>query len=231
MIRRKPLECRRVRILLLLAAALVIKGAVAAPFAVQLGDTRLALDAPPGFADVQATGSPRLLDLAEALTSASNRILLFALEDGDVRRFTVGDSLELRRYVIAVTPRELQSARVTLAAFRGLVADALRELGSLPAPDVELRPYLDAQKGRASLLGELRKDQDVVSVVQGARLPSPPRSKDPPRYLLSSTTLMLIRGKALNLAIYTSHNGPEDVEWLRAVTLRWIEELQHLNNR
>ena len=99
MIRRKPLECRRVRILLLAAAALVIKGALAAPFAVQLGDTRLALDAPPGFSDVQATGSPRLLDLAEALTSASNRILLFALEDGDVRRFTVGDSLELRRYV------------------------------------------------------------------------------------------------------------------------------------
>ena len=129
MIRRKPLECRRVRILLLLAAALVIKGAVAAPFAVQLGDMRLALDAPPGFADVQATGSPRLLDLAEALTSASNRILLFALEDADARRFTVGDSLELRRYVIAVTPRELQTARVTLAAFRGLVAVSLRELG------------------------------------------------------------------------------------------------------
>jgi hypothetical protein len=231
-IRRKPLECRRVRILLLLAAALVIKGAVAAPFAVQLGDTRLALDAPPGFSDVQATGSPRLLDLAEALTSASNRILLFALEDGDVRRFTVGDSLELRRYVIAVTPRELQTARVTLAAFRGLVADSLRELGPLPDPKAELRPYLDAQpRGKVSLLGELRKEQDVVSVVQGARLPDPPRSREPPRYLLSSSTLMLIRGKALNLAIYTNHNGPEDVEWLRSVTLRWIEELQRLNLR
>jgi hypothetical protein len=230
-IRRKPLECRRVRILLLLAAALVSKGALAAPFAVQLGETRLALDAPPGFSDVQATGSPRLLELAEALTSASNRILLFGLEDGDVRRFTVGDSPELRRYVIVVTPRELQSARVNASAFRGLVTDALRDLGSLPAPDVELRPYLDTQKGRASLLGELRREQDVVSVVQGARLPSPPRSREPPRYLLSSTTLMLIRGKALNLAIYTSHNGPEDVEWLRTVTLRWIEELQRLNNR
>jgi hypothetical protein len=231
-IRSKPLECRRVRILLLLAAALVIKGAVAAPFAVQLGDTRIALDAPPGFADVQATGSPRLLELAEALTSASNRILLFALEDGDVRRFTVGDAPELRRYVIVVTPRELQSARVTAAAFRALVADSLRELGALPDPKAELRPYLDAQpRGRVSLLGELRKEQDVVSVVQGARLPDPPRSREPPRYLLSSNTMLLIRGKALNVAIYTNHSGPEDVEWLRSVTLRWIEELQRLNLR
>ena len=78
---------------LLLAAT----SAVAAPFAVQVGDTRLALDAPPGFADVQSTGSPRLYELAEALTSPSNRILLFALEDADVRRFSLGDSLELRR--------------------------------------------------------------------------------------------------------------------------------------
>jgi hypothetical protein len=206
---------------------------LAAPFAVQLGDTRLALDAPPGFADVQATGSPRLLDLAEALTSASNKILLFALEDADVRRFTLGDSLELRRYVIAVTPRELQTARVTAAGFRTLVADSLRELGAAPDPKVELRTYLDAEpRGRSKLLGELRKEQDVVSVVQGARLPDPPRDRSvPPRYLLSSTTLMLLRGKALNLAIYTSYNDAADVEWLRTVTLRWIEELQRLNLR
>ena len=42
---------------------------------------------------------------------------------------------------------------------------------------------------------------------------------------------MLIRGKVLNLALYTSQDGPEDVEWLRAATLRWIEELQQLNLR
>jgi hypothetical protein len=220
-----------VRLIAAFLAALS-SSALGAPFAVQLGDTRLALDSPPGFSDVQATGSPRLLDLAEALTSASNKILLFALEDADVRRFSVGDSLELRRYVIAVTPRELQTARVTAAGFRTLVNDVLRELGPLPDPSAELRSYLDAQpKGRVSLLGELRREQDVVSVVQGARLPDPARSREPPRYLLSSTTLMLIRGKALNLAIYTLHGGPEDVEWLRMTTLRWIDDLQRLNLR
>ena len=46
----------------LLAATLISTSAIAAPFAVQVGETRLALDAPPGFADVQMTGSPRLLD-------------------------------------------------------------------------------------------------------------------------------------------------------------------------
>lgn len=211
-------------------AAVSATQAFAAPFAVQVGDTRLALDTPPGFADVQATGSPRLLDLAEQLTAASNKILIFALEDSDVRRFNVGDSPELRRYVIAATPRELQTARVTRSAFDGLVADAMRDLGTPPDPKLALRTYLDAEPRRAKLLAELRKDQDVVSIIQGARLPERSRG-EPPRYLLSSTTLMLIRGKALNLALYTLHGGPEDVEWLRAATLRWIEELQQLNLR
>src|SRR5438046_432795 len=113
---------RRVRAFATFIAVVSFTQAFAAPFAVQVGDTKLVLDTPPGFADVQATGSPRLLELAEQLTAASNRILVFALEDGDVRRFNVGDSPELRRYVIAVTPRELQSTRVTPSAFQSLVA-------------------------------------------------------------------------------------------------------------
>jgi len=220
-----------VRSLAALLLALLSTISSAAPFAVQLGDTKLALDTPPGFSDVQATGSPRLLDLAESLTSASNRILLFALEDNDVRRFSVGDSPELRRYVIAVTPKELQTARVTAPAFRALVTESLRELGPLPDPNAELRAHLDAQKGRVSLLGELKKEQDVVSVVQGARLPDPPRSREPPRYLLSSATLMLVRGKALNMAVYTAYDSPADLDWIRSITARWIDDIRRLNAR
>jgi hypothetical protein len=231
-IRPLPLECTRVRVLSFLAAVLVSNAAAAAPFAVHLGDTRLGLDTPPGFSDVQGTGSPRLLELAEALTSASNRILLFALEDADVRRFTVGDSPLLRRYVIVVTPKGLETMRVTLDAFHTLVDDSLRELGK-PAPaGAELRPYIDAQpRGRPVLLTELRKDQNVVSVLQGARMPDAPRSKDAPRYLLSTTTLMLVRGKALNLALYTAFESEADLEWTRSATERWIEQIEQLNLR
>jgi len=62
--------------------------------------------------------------------------------------------------------------------------------------------------------------------------PDAPRSRDaPPRYLLSTMALMLARGKALNLAIYTSYGGEADLEWIRGTTLRWIDELQRLNLR
>src|SRR5215211_5682 len=127
------LECRRVRALLALLAAAFIQQALAVPFAVQLGDARIALDTPPGFTDVQATGSPRLLELAEALTSASNRIVLFALED-----------IDLRRYCLVVTPKPFEGVRVTQTAFRQLVADAMREFGA-PAPaGADVRANLDS---------------------------------------------------------------------------------------
>jgi hypothetical protein len=201
----------------------------AAPFAVQLGEARIGLDAPPGFADTGFTGSPRLQELAEALTSASNRILLFAISDADLRRFMVGDTPEFRRYMLAVTPKGLERDRVSAGAFGSFVSDSLRELGKPPAVE-DFVKYLDSQpQGKASLLGELRKEPEVVSVLQGTRLPAAGRDK--PQYLLSTTTLMLVRGKALSLAVYTGYDSPADLDWIRLITARWIEELRRLNSR
>lgn len=202
----------------------------AAPFAVQLGEAKIALDAPPGFADTGFTGSPRLQELGEALTSASNRILLFAISDADLRRFTLGDPLELRRYMIAVTPRGTERERMSESAFKTFSNDALRELGQAPSA-TDYPKYLDSRPtGAASLLAELKKDPDVVSVLQGTRTKAGGlfgRSQ----YLLSTTTLMLLRGRALNLSVYTQYDDPADLEWIRVITARWIEELKRLNSR
>ena len=202
----------------------------AAPFAVQVGEARIGLDAPSGFADTQFTGSPRLQELGESLTSASNRILLFALSDADLRRFMVGDQVELRRYMIAVTPRSMERDRVGEAAFKQFTGESMLGLGTPPA-EKDLVKYLDSrQTGAVSLLQELRKDPDVLSILQGARSKGGgffERSK----YMLSSTTWMLVRGKALSLSVYTQYDEPADLEWIRVTTARWIDELKRLNSR
>jgi hypothetical protein len=202
----------------------------AAPFAVQVGEARIGLDAPSGFADTQFMGSPRLQELGESLTSASNRILLFALSDADLRRFMVGDQLELHRYMIVVTPRSMERDRVSEATFQQSSVEWTVGLGTPPA-EKDLVKYLDSrQTGAVSLLQELRKDPDVVSVLQGVR------SKgggffERSRYRLSSTTLMLVRGKTLSLSVYTQYDDPADLEWIRVTTVRWIDELKKLNSR
>jgi hypothetical protein len=42
---------------------------------------------------------------------------------------------------------------------------------------------------------------------------------------------MLLRGKALSLAVYGAYDSPADLDWIRAITARWIDDLQRLNAR
>jgi hypothetical protein len=214
-----------------LAALLITLGAQAwaAPFAVRLGTERIALDTPPGFADALELASPRLQEAAEALTSASNRILLFALTDADLRSFTRGDSPEMRRYLLVATARAMERDRLGAEQFRAFVAESLRGLGNPVAP-ADLRKHLEAlPQGQPSLLWELRRTPEAVSVLQGTRVPTRPNAK--PQYLLTTTSYLLVRGKALNVSAFAGYDEDADADWLRAATLRWIDELLRLNSR
>ena len=176
------------------------------------------------FAICAFIASPRISEIAEALTSASNRILLFALSDADVRRFTVGDTPELRRYMLAVTPRGLERTSVSEQEFSIFVEGALRGLGT-PPTGTDYQAYMDTRpRGQPSVLAELRKGPAAVAVIQGARMPPTTRRADePPRYLLSST--------ALQLSVFSAFNTPEDFDWIRRTTTDWMDDLERLNNR
>jgi hypothetical protein len=201
----------------------------AAPFAVRLGAERMVLDAPPGFADTMDLASPRLLELAQSLTSASNRILLFALTDADLRRFSIGDTPQLRRYLLLATPHALERDSVGLSQFRDFAAESVRALGAAAQP-ADVRAFLDAQPvGHANLLRELRHEPLAVSLLVGTRLP--PRVRDTPEYLLFTSTQLLLRGKVLSVSVYSGLRDAADVAWLLDATRRWTDELQRLNAR
>jgi hypothetical protein len=217
---------------LALLAALSLECA-AVPFAVRIGPERIVLDAPPGYTDTGDLASPRLNDLAATLTSASNRILLFALTDADLRRFMAGEFLDAQSYLIAVTPKGLEHVRVGAEQFAELVHDALRDLGK-PVTTTDYVKFLEAQPiGKANLLLELKREPTLVSVLQGTRLPPVPGEKfwqsSKLQYLYFTTTLMLIRGKALRLDFYAVSEGTADLELLKYITERWVLELRRLN--
>jgi hypothetical protein len=215
----------RLGVLLVLLLSL---NAYAAPFAVRIGGTPVALDAPPGFADTTFTGSPRLQELAETLTSASNRVLLFAVTDADLRRFTVGDQLEAKRYMVVVTPRAMERGMVSSAEFGAFVEQSLRGLGRPPAAGTGFQQFLDETPGAPRLLAELQRSPHAVSVLQGARLPARDTA---PQYMLSTTSLLLLRGKALSLIVHSVYESTADLDAIRRITVNWIDDLQRLNSR
>lgn len=217
-----------------LLATFPLNGA-AAPFVVRLGIERIVLDTPPGFTNTTELASPRLQDLADTLTAASNRVLIFALSDSDVRRFTQGEQLDAKRYMIAVTPKALERERVAPEQLAAYIADSLQNLGK-PVETTDLIKYLESQPvGKANLIDELKKDASVVSVLQATRLPPLPGKMiwdaQKPQYLFFTTTIFLLRGKAIQLAVYSLFDGPADVEWLRTISQRWLDELLRLNPR
>ncbi len=192
------------------------------------------LDAPAGFADTTFTGSPRLQELAESLTSASNRILPFAVSDADLRRFTLGEPPEFRRYLLVATPRALERERVAPAAFRRMAEEMSLAGRALPG-DGELAGQLaDQPVGALRPLAELRRDPAVVSLLQGTRLAPTkvPRvfgTDERENFLLSSGTLLLARGKVLSVSVFTRYESPDDAAWIRTVTGAWVDQLQRLN--
>jgi len=213
-------------------SALPLAGA-AAPFSVRLGIEKLVLDAPPGFTDTTELASPRLASVSETLTPASNRILIFALSDEDVRRFTLGDPVDIKRYMILVTPKGLENQRVSPEQFNAEVGDSLKNLGErLETPD--LAKFLEPQPmGKAFLLAELKREPGVVSILQASRYLDRPAAtfwgSPTPRYLAYTTTLFLVRGKMLQIRVYSFYDTPADIEWLKAITQRWQDDLLRLN--
>jgi hypothetical protein len=108
----------------------------------------------------------------------------------------------------------------------------MHELGNPPPAQTDVLKYLDARPhGKAALLGELRHDTTVVSLLQGTRLPDRPGFGSRPEYLLSTTTLLNLRGKALSISVYSDYESTDDLAWLKLTTARWIEDLQRLNVR
>ena len=222
-----------VRISAFLLAGLALHCA-AAPTPATVGNERLVLDAPPGFSDSLQLSSPRIQELAESISSPSDRVLFFALTDTDLRMFMVGDRPEFRRYMVISTPTRLERERVDRELFSLNVGDAMRDMGK-PAPNDDYVKHLSAvPEGRPSLLAELRREPEHVSVMLGARMLAKAGTlfKDPEwRYIVSTHTMLLLRGKMLTLVIFSNYDSAQDLDWIRYTTQRWVDELNRLNRR
>jgi hypothetical protein len=201
----------------------------AAPFVVQLGADKLVLDVPPGFSDAVGLGSPRLNELAESVAGPSNRLLVFAVTDGDLRRFQTGERPDLKRYGVAATPREFEFLRATPQDFASFVGDAMRGLGEPAAADSDVKKVIaTAPADTPILLAVPRRDTALVSFVQGSRVGGT-RWNEEQVFVLSATSLVLVRGRPLNLTIVTAFTSPADMEWLQFTSRRWLEQIQRLN--
>ena len=136
----------------------------------------------------------------------------------------------------APSPATIGNERFSPQRFGEFADAAQRELGErVPAGKI-FTEYFDQQPlGKSSVVGELRRDPEVRSLLLGARVPPNTRLQPPgapkQQYALSTISLLLVRGKALSLTVYSAYDSQADLDWIRAITARWIDDLQRLNTR
>ena len=84
---------------------------------------------------------------------------------------------------------------------------------------------LKTKKGDPMCVFTLEDHQGAVEVVVF------PEMFGKHRMLIENGALLLVRGKALSVSVFTALQEDADADWLRAATLRWVDDLLRLNSR
>jgi len=88
---------------------------------------------------------------------------------------------------------------------------------SQPTPEADLQKYLDAQPPGNELARRAPQGANVVSVLQGTRVPGQ-RAPTKPAVRAVDDHADAGRGKALNLSVYTLYENAADRIWVRVTT-------------
>ena len=122
---------------------------------------------------------------------------------------------------------ERKAAEVVVLDLRGISSATDFFLLGSGSSDTQVRSIAE------HIIEELKKEPETVSVLQATRLPEIPGEKfwnsSTPQYLVFTTTLMLVRGRALQLSGYAIYRQPADIDWLKDITQRWQDEIRRLN--
>ena len=111
-----------------------------------------------------------------------------------------------------------------------LDADRIRATGAPPEAGTDFMKYLQGRPtGQAHLLADLRRDGQVLSIMQGTLLPSQGGWNEKRQFRVSAMTIALVGGRALYLSAFSAYDSPADIAWLKTVSERWLEDLQRLN--
>jgi hypothetical protein len=112
--------------------------------------------------------------------------------------------------MIAVTPRDLERERLDEQRFAELAETTVRELGERAPTGKSFAEFFEKRPvGAPAVLSDLRREADLRSVLVAVRVQAQARSGTP-QYMLSTATLMRVRGKMLSISVHTAYEGPAD---------------------
>jgi hypothetical protein len=216
-----------------------------------VGRTPIALPVPDGY--VSTTEIPALKTLAETVTQATHRLLVGLFRKEDVVAWRNGQPLKTDRYFLIQTERQAEAESMTQAEYARLksalkqrvaarivgndatanrqTTDAQRQLdASLPALRRQFAlPPIKMSLGETTILGISEDQTSSVSTASATKLSAASEGKTVDTVMVSVSTVLLCKGKLINIYGYSTYRSPDDLNWLQGESSRLVATLSAAN--
>jgi hypothetical protein len=226
----------------LIVASLSISIAIgvnaATSFDTFVGEKKLALPVPAGFTE-PSSEAPALRTLAARFIPPQMRLLAVYIADSDVAAVKEGREAALRRYfMVAVLrdteseilePEEFQEVKTQLrgagqAAYDRAQVNAREQLKSA-ARDIGIEsglPDFKLEIGRTQQLGFFDETKSSISMLDIVPGSAKGGTLEFNSQVGVATSVVLVEGKVVSLAAYSTLDSNEDYKWLRQQSASWI---------
>jgi hypothetical protein len=218
---------------------------------VTIGRETLTLPVPAHY--VSTDGLPKLQAIVEAATPTTHRLLFALYPKKDVDAWRNDQSLQGDRYFLIQTEKQSEPHSLSQAEFARLklalrqrVAERIvgndagankqriehqRELdANLPALRKQLSlPPMTMQIGETVILGIADDQPTSLSTASATKLAAASEGRTLDALMVSVSTVLLAKGKLVNIYGYSRYQRPDDLRWLQDESKALVEQFSSAN--
>jgi hypothetical protein len=216
-----------------------------------VGRAAIALPVPAGY--VSTAEIPALKTLAETATQSTHRLLVGLFPKEDVDAWRSGQPLKTDRYFLIQTEKQAEAESMTQAEYARLksalkqrvaarivgndaaanrqTTDDQRQLdANLPAIRKQFTlPPMKMSLGETAILGISEDQPSSISTASATKLSASSEGKTVDTVMVSVSTVLLCKGKLINIYGYSTYRGPDDLSWLQGESSRLAARLSAAN--
>lgn len=211
---------------------------------IEVGDKMVSIPAPAGFHEISEL-SPKVREFAESVTPPHHRLLAVFVSDDDFQRIAKGESPEMRKYMLLQVNRKLEHRSVSDTQFSQLVGQVKQEHHNLREKtkdttdswlsdasgklSKEYGAIVDLAVGEPMPLGVFLEQNGAIGFAQLVKSRISIGGEQIDYLVIGGASLMKVRGKVLEAYVNSKYEAQNDVEWVRATSRTWIDQILATN--
>jgi hypothetical protein len=211
---------------------------------IDIGSRAIYIPAPVGFYEISQL-SPETRKFAETSTPQNNRLLAVFVSESDLGRIMKGELPEFGRYMFLQVRRQLENSDISGAKFLQMVGQFKQQqdtllknvkdkVGSMldEASEKILTDYdvsLKLKVGEQVPLGIFIETNEASGFASLAKYQVSSDAQQLDYLMATGTSLIWVKGKILYAYVYGSYDTPKDLDWVRATSCSWIDQILMAN--